>query len=253
MDAVPPAEFEMELRRRCDRMYERSSPPGNPMMKLMEGTLTLEEAHRFWGGHWDAVLVFNEITLPRLLERCPDLDGRVKLWNAIYPEYGRGQLSRAHPYLTRVFLQALGIPEARCPWRLDRSKPAVARQIARLEAMEWIEFLVFGFLGPETVGPKVFGLVEAAITRHFGIPKEQLRFFSVHYREDQRDSEIIFPLIARYAATADAQRRALDALDRFYNLERYLHYACALGPMDYSYVEAAGRAPPPPSSRAASY
>lgn len=235
MKALSPQQFELELRQYCDRVYERPSPPDNPMLKLMDGTLSRAEAHRFWGGHWDSVLIFNQITLPRLLERCPDVDGRVALWRAIYPEYGRGQLLKAHPALNRTFLVALGIPEAELSWELDRSRPGVKEKIEKLEGLDWLELLAHGFLGPETVGPKVFGMVANALASTFRIRKEDLMFFTVHFKEDQKDSEIIFSLLSRYATTAEQQQKVRRSLEAFFDLERYRHYCCDLGPMPYHF------------------
>jgi pyrroloquinoline quinone (PQQ) biosynthesis protein C len=229
--------FESELRTLCDAAYQRPSPPDNPMLRLLDGRLSRAEAQEFWLGRWDLVLILNQIVLPRLLEHCPDVDARVALWSSIYPEYGNGRLRHAHPILYQRFLRALGVPAAACPLQIDRDKRSVVIRIAIVEAMDWLE-LLGRFLARETVGPKVFPLIEEGLARSFGLGGADLDFFTVHSRQDQEDADTVFKLAARYGTSPVACQRIRTAAANYFEAEPA--YCRALGPITYHYAEAAG-------------
>ncbi|MCG8424401.1 MAG: iron-containing redox enzyme family protein [Proteobacteria bacterium] len=235
MSALSVDEFEKHLRSLCDRAYERPSSPDNPVMKLMQGELSIEEARQFWGGRWNRVLLLSQYVLPNLIRRCPHHDMRVELWPSVSVEYGGGDLAQSHPVLYRDFLTAIGIPEAECSFTLPADDPAIAREIDRLDGYDWLE-LLGRFLGRETVGPKVFPMIEEALAKAFGLDEHALAWFRVHGIQDQEDADDVFKVVRRYAITAEAQAKIEQAVQSWFDDSP--EYCCAVGSMSYFYAAA---------------
>lgn len=220
-------EFEQELRRCCDAAYHRKSDPGNPMLALTRGKLSREAALTFWGERWNRILVLNQVLLPALLRKCPDLVSRAMLWRSISVEYGEGEYERSHPALYLRFLKALGV--AREPLTcMDAVEGGSALGLtASVQHASWLE-LLGGFLARETVGPKVFGTIRRELQRQFDLSAEDVDWFTVHEGQDLQDADDMFALARRFGGTAAAQETLRSAVLSWFDANR--EYCCALSP-----------------------
>jgi pyrroloquinoline quinone (PQQ) biosynthesis protein C len=186
----------------------------------MSEELTLEEARQFWTERWNAVLILNQHILPNLVRRCPDFDARVAIWPGIAVEYGNGDLSCSHPVLYQRFLLALGVPIEHCPMRL--SLEDAAEQVRRIEQQSWHQ-LLGRFLGRETVGPKVFPNIEAALVRAFALSSHDLAWFSRHGAHGVHDADVVFALCRRYGQGAAQQEKILAGLHGWFDESPYCY------------------------------
>lgn len=239
-----PGEFETELRQRADAMYARPPNPDSPIMQLMNGKLDIATARKFWGDRWDLGQAYNQVLLPRLMEKCPDVDARTQLFDVIAGEWGRSHLFNAYPWMYRQFLLALGVKEEAVPWEYDRNRADVAAHIQEFEALGWVELLVAALLGVKSVGSKVYGVIaDALLAAPFGLTEADVVFFRAHNENDGRDCDILFAMVARYARTAELQQAARTRLDGFAQGKRFSAYCCALAPMKYSFEAQPGGIP----------
>jgi pyrroloquinoline-quinone synthase len=226
-------DFESELRHSCDAAYLRPSAKDNPMLALMEGRLSVAAARRFWVGRWNRVLVLNQYILPALLRACPDLESRASLWRSISVEYGEGSYERSHPVLYTRFLKALGAAEEpHYPSKLP-DDAETRRLVLAVESSNWLD-LLGGFLARETVGPKVFGLIAAALRASYGLTDADVEWFTVHAVGDLDDANDIFDLARRFGASAEARERIRAAMLAWF--DGNFEYCCALGPIPMHYA-----------------
>ena len=235
MSALTPIAFEKELRDLCDKFFERPDLPYYPFAALCDGKLTKVQLKNFYIEQkwWDTSLIFSGTVLPLLLERCPDSAGRAQLWELIGPEFGSGELALSHAMLAKRFLQALGIPEHELPWTLAQSDQR-RRVISEIESKSFIELLACNFLGPETVGPKVFGTFARMLQEQLGMSKDEVAFFDVHGEQDKADSDILLRLVASYAATSEDQEIVRRALAEHYERPR-VRALCAIKPIKFRF------------------
>ena len=235
MSVLSVSVFEKELRGMCDMFFERTDLPDFPFADLSKGNLSKEQLRDFYIEQrwWETSMIFSGTVLPLLLQRCPDATGRARLWELIDAEYGCGELRYAHGMLARQFLLGLGIPERELSIALPMDEK-IKKIVDQLESKSFIELLAGNFLGPETVGPKVFGSYAAMLMDHFAMTKEQVKFFSVHGEQYKNDSNVLFELTARYACTEKDQELARRALREHYERPRVLAL-CAIRPVSFSY------------------
>lgn len=239
-----PGEFEIDLRQRADDLYVRPPQPDSPLTKLVEGVLDHKQALAFWGPRWHVGQAYNQVILPRLMEKCPEVDARVQLFDVIAPEYGRGDLIKAYPDMYRQFLLALGVPEAEVPWEYDRTRPDVLAQIEKFENLGWVESLVGALLGVRSVGSKVYGIIaDKLLSGPFGLREADVVFFRTHHEADGADCDILFEMVARDANTVELQAAARRALDEFGKGKRFSAYCSAIAPAQYKFSEQVGGIP----------
>jgi pyrroloquinoline quinone (PQQ) biosynthesis protein C len=239
-----PGELEIDLRRLTDAMYERPPAPGSPISKLVEGRLTLPEARTFWGNRWHVGLAYNQIVLPRLLEKCPEVDARVQLFQVIAYEYGAADLSKSYLSMYRSFLLALGLREEDVPWECDVRRRDVIAHLEKFDSLDWIGHLVLGLLGIRSVGSRTYGIIAVKLREPpFSLGDDALAFFTRHAERDALDSDIVFEMVARYARTLEEQNAARDMLVAFSNTGRFSAYCCALAPSTFRFSEQPGGVP----------
>ena len=230
-------EFEMSLRQQCDDAFDRPVSPDNPLRKLVHGQLSKEETCDFWIRYcWTRELIYNQITVPRLLELCPHVDARVQLWQSAYAEYGRGNLANSHPSMLRKFLMVLGASPERCGFNLDRDDAATRKTISDVESKSFVELMAYGFLGPATIAPKTYGIFVMSLATSLGVLEDDLRFFNARRERDQKAVETVLALMTRYARTAEDQMAVKRALAEYYDDPVSRLFCCALGPSEHSFV-----------------
>jgi hypothetical protein len=232
----PEAEaFDAKLRQVCDEAYQRQSPENNPVKKLIDGHATKQEVREFFvGDHWTDVLVYNQVLFPHLLEQVPDVEGRVAVWQVVFPEYGRGHEERAYPFLLRNFYQALGVSSEQLPWSVDFEDSGVQRRVSAIFDRSLVQNLT-RLLGNRTLGPAVFPLVRHALRQNLGMKPDQLMFFSTRAEEDKKSSEYLFSLVNRYANTRAKRDEALEELRAFFEQPRYRNYSSNVGPIEHTF------------------
>ena len=227
--AVPatPQEFERGLRAACDDAYERSLTLANPLTKLVDGTMTREDARRFWGPRWYGVLLLTQHILPGVLRRCPDFDVR-RGAVAGDPRSSTAMATSEQAHLThyRRFLAALDIPPDQCPNHLPRDRPDLEAAARAIDNQSWLE-LLGRLLGRETVGPKVFPIVEQLLGSRLGLSSEALTWFRAHVGQDEEDADVLFRIARRYGTTDDSQAAIMRALQGWFDDSPYCY---RLGP-----------------------
>jgi hypothetical protein len=191
-----------------------------PIDKLMRRTLSMEEARAFWETQWESVLIRNQFEIPRLLERCPEVNSRVEVWQSVYREYGRGVSQGTYPALYRHFLAALG-SEA---WDVDtdaerfglrRGSEAVNRAIAKLDQKGWLNVLAGVFLGEAVIVSETFGRIVENLVTSLKVNEGHLRFFTEQQQASRKTIEIASRLIARYARTSADHGVVRGALEQY--------------------------------------
>lgn len=236
MDAV---QFETAVRQRVDRHYEREVASDNPFQRLIRGELSQRDCRAVFAGLWPSLVTFNRVLLPRLLAKAPNVPLRVELMNVIAQEYGPA-LDVAHPVLLKNFLMALGVDPADLPWDTDIEYGPSRAEVAMLRGFSWCELLARMLVG-ESVGPVAFPAVAAALDQYYGLSGFALRYFTVHAKTDKKDTEILFGLLRREAATEADRQRVFAVIDRSFEEGRYKLYGCRLdGTTDYRYTDRLG-------------
>jgi pyrroloquinoline quinone (PQQ) biosynthesis protein C len=229
-------DFELATRRLCDAFFVREGLPDAPFGRLLRGELTLVELKAFFveESRWETSLFFNQFILTTLMEKCPDETCRVRLWKVIFPEYGCGLPERSHTALARAFYSAIGVPEVDLPVALDLGQERYRKSLDELRSQSFVEILAGRFLGPETVGPKVFGAYADALEQKYGMTPTQVEFYRLHGVEDENDSALLFELLADYARTEEEQTAAHRALRRYYDQPRIRAF-CAIRPLRFDF------------------
>ncbi len=200
------------------------------------GELSREELSQLFGGMWQAELIRNQLILPRLLERCPEVDARVQLWRVIYPAYGRGNFPKSHPFLFRAFLLAIGLKEDELSWELDTSLPRIRLAMDDINAKPWIDLLIGGLLGTQLVTVKLYEQIANALQSYYGLHSSELGYFLAQHQEGSANTEILFTLAARYCSTAGQQELALHVLGESISQVDLKMSFCELGTSAYRFV-----------------
>lgn len=230
-----PKSFELSLRQMVDQKFERPVDGASPIARLIQGKLPIEECRNLYVSLWPSLMVFNRVLLARLIERAPSVEFRVGLMEVVAPEFGR-RVCDAHPVFFRTFLEAIGVKEE-LRWDFDLETGPCQDEVRMLRKASFSELLARLLVG-ESVGPKVFESVAAALHKHYGIAHKNLTYFSVHAKHDKRDTEILFDLLGRAATTLEDQKAAVDLMNHSYEWGRYKLYACNLpGKANYQYSE----------------
>lgn len=229
METSKDPEFEKKLRAVIDRAFERPSPAGNPIAKLLSGPFTAADAKAVWTEEdQQSLLFFTEILAPHLMEECADLDARVVVWNTIYPFFGRGRLERSYPHLLQRFLAAVGsVPTTEHDGVL-RKTPAVELRRKEVVAREFVEAIAVEFLPAMSVVPRVFPRIADALVAKSGVNAASVRYFLARAEEAPRSVDAQISLLVRYCRTPGDQEKALGWLGAGFDRPALLPYACKL-------------------------
>ena len=217
------AAFEARLRESIARVYRRPARPGNPVSRLLDGSLKLEEARLFWTAEQhQSLLFFTEVIAPHLMESCADLDARIPIWNAIYLAFGRGRPERSYPCYFHRLLVALGGPA-----QMDdvlRDTPEVQARRKTVQQQGFVETLVRDLLVPATIGSHTAARVADALVTRFQFNEAAVRYFRA-LSEDKSTLDVAISLVCRYATTAAEREQALRWLEEALDQPPVAHYA----------------------------
>jgi hypothetical protein len=229
--------FELALRRQIDARFRRRPDPQNPFVRLLAGEMRLDECRSIFRNMLGSLLTFNQVLLPRLLRNAPTVECRVQLMEVIAQEYGVKGPRDAHPMLFVNFLQALGLEVSEAGMAEAVQTDAVRAEALYLRGLSFPQLLARILVG-ESLGPKVFAPIAAALRRSFNLTPKATLYFTLHAQHDKADAEVLFRMLAREARTAEQRAAAQAVIDESYSSGRYAMYGCALSDrIDYSFEE----------------
>ncbi|HWL84353.1 MAG TPA: iron-containing redox enzyme family protein, partial [Polyangiaceae bacterium] len=220
--------FERGLRERVDSKYLREPTADNPLWRLVNDRLPLEECRAFYLGLRDSLAIFNRVLLGRLLEESPTEKARSELLPVIAVEFGP-PASAAHPAIFKRFLRSLGVSESETHESADllAATNVCASEVEALGNMSWCELLARLLVG-ETQGPVVFPVILDALRRNYGLSSFDVQYFSIHATHDKKDTEILFDLLARTVKSQVDQDAVLRVVDEAFDGGRYVVTGCRL-------------------------
>jgi pyrroloquinoline quinone (PQQ) biosynthesis protein C len=218
--------FELEMRRLVDSKYMRPAKPDNPIRKLINGELSLQEVKAFYLGLLDSLDVFNRVLISRLLETAPNPEVRSEVLPVLAVEFGP-PVESAHPTIFWNFLKAIGSTAEEIRPHPDLENGPCREEVALIRNMSWCELLARILVG-ETQGPVVFPLIANALKRHYGLKDRDVFYFTLHAAHDKRDTEILFRLLVREARTAADRKAVIDTIERTFDQGRYKFTGCRL-------------------------
>ncbi|WP_394827929.1 iron-containing redox enzyme family protein [Pendulispora albinea] len=220
--------FERRLREQVDSKYRREPTADNPLWRLVNDRLPIEECRIFYVGLRDSLAVFNRVLLGRLLEESPSEGARSKLLPVISVEFGP-PVEAAHPAIFNRFLRALGVSASDTHESSDllALSSACAPEIAALRKMSWCELLARLLVG-ETQGPVVFPVILEALRRNYGLRSSDVSYFSIHATHDKKDTEILFDLLATSVKSQADEDAVARIVDTAFDSGRYAVTGCLL-------------------------
>lgn len=239
-----PGPFESELRELADSLFSTSAGADNPLASLLSNTLDIEAARVFFARHWHVEQAYNHLVLSRLMEGCPNVAGRVQIFDVVAGEWGRGDPESAYLELYRRFLLRLGVARDDVPWAYDGRRADVVSHLEQWNRSSWLELLVKELLGARTMGAMVYSAVaDALVAAPYELLEPDVVFFRRHEEVDPLDCDVMFELVARYAVTAEEQELARKALRSFVTESRHAPYCCRLGQTSYDFASQPGGIP----------
>lgn len=146
--------------------------------------------------------------------RLPDLDARQHLLENLLGEENPEDMSKRHPDLLVNFAEACG--RSREDVLGAEIRGEILPSTRAMRAWLW-ELCAFRDLGETAAGvmvalegqlPTLYPAYVGAM-RKMGFSDEDLAFFTVHIEGDEEHERVGFELAARYANTAELQRRAV--------------------------------------------
>jgi len=239
--------FESRVRRLIDSKYERVPSEDNPLWRLVNDRLPLNECRAFYLSLRDSLAVFNRVLLGRLLEECPNAEARSELLPVIAVEFGP-PLDAAHPEIFNRFLRSLGVPEAEVRESADLLEPtgACRAEIEEIRSLSWCGLLARLLVG-ESQGPVVFPAILEALRRNYGLSVGDTFYFAIHATHDKKDTEVLLRLLSREVKTEAQEEEVFGVINRTFDAGRYSMTGCRLEAVpryryvDYSSTPAASR------------
>src|SRR5581483_3194956 len=113
----------------------------NLIARALKGDIQKGEAREYWTRIWETALVENQYLLPRAIEGCPEIEGRVLIWNLIHDEYGRGSVAGSRPYKLKNFLMSLGVPAEKLVLQLSNPTGEALKKKNFFETAPWLEVM----------------------------------------------------------------------------------------------------------------
>ena len=230
--------FERALREQIDAKYQREPTESNPLWRLVNDRLPIEECRAFYLGLRDSLAVFNRVLLGRLLEECPSAEARSELLPVIAVEFGP-PLDAAHPEIFNRFLRSLGVPEAEVRESADLLEPTSAcrAELEEIRSLSWCSLLARLLVG-ESQGPVVFPAIHEALRRNYGLTVGDTFYFAIHATHDKKDTEVILRLLSNEVKTKAQEDEVFAVINRTFDAGRYAMTGCRLEAVPrYRYVD----------------
>lgn len=143
------------------------------------------------------------------------------LGETIYEETGCGEVSESHANLFATFMKGLGMSEAELlPEPPSKGGRAAWEYVGRM-AREgtFIEGLACVGLGVERPLPEFYAMLARTFQRHYNVPTEPLRYFSLHTSADVKHSMTALKIILQGANTEALQQRVEQVITGLWDIQ----------------------------------
>lgn len=218
--------FEQQLRQLVDRQFERDAPQRSKVQLLLKGCLPMSDVRTLFLEMLPSLLVHNRVLIAELLTKAPTGQARAKIVPIVAANFG-DNLEDSYPHLFLRFLRALAVPEELIA-RACREVDARTRdEVYRLERMRWCE-LLGRLLVSETLPPVAFPPLVEALRLHYGVPENDLRYFTIHASQHPHAVGLLFRVCSEEAWTQYDRRALVDTVRDCHDQGRYQEYVCRL-------------------------
>ncbi len=190
---------------------------------ILDGTLAPGTVRRYAARYYAELRTFIDVKIPERLRLCPHDAVRAKEFFArtYVEEQGRFRAGEDHASVFRRVCHALDLTtdvleeetgryavRFRYLRELEPSRGAMVRELAI--AYAW-----------ESAAPMLGLAIASALERHYAVPPDALRFFSLHEAADRAHSAEALEVLLAYADRPELVAVALAAIDETLDLERY--------------------------------